>query len=588
MLGMQGRELQLISTKLRPPSPPRWTLHRERITARLLEAADYRLTVVQAGAGYGKSTALAALDGRALPLAWYHLETGDSDPQRFLIYLLSAVERLFPRSAQQALAMLAGWDHAEETFQWQPVMNAFLNELAQKDEPFLLVLDDAHLLLEAVEANEIARYLVAHAPPALHLAAATRYPLNWEELLTLRVRGQVLELGQEDLSFTAVEVGDLFRERYEFPLTAAQCDLLAGKSDGWPMILPLVWQRLRLGSASSIHEALEQLSGSTGDLFNYLAQEIWNRQKPEVREFLRATSILSELRSGICDCVRRCSDSAEMLAYLRENGFFVFGVDAGSMRYHHLFRDLLERLLEPGEAAVLHARAAACYAEQAQGTERAIEHYLAAEQFPAAADLLAEEGRLLIANGRLQTLQSWIDSMPPAILSQYPALLIYLGDIARLHSRFPEALAWYQEAEQQCRAGRDLARLGQALRGQARIYLDTVNPSRAEALLAEAVRISDGQEDRESQARLLDLLAENRLNQGRTAEVEALRAQSTALRQQDRDEEALPYRLLLRTGRLAEARRLCRSWRRPRHGNRCASRARTVKRCCYWRWCMLS
>jgi ATP/maltotriose-dependent transcriptional regulator MalT/DNA-binding SARP family transcriptional activator len=553
---MQAQDLQIIGTKLRPPSPPRWTLHRERVTTRLLEAADYRLTILQAGAGYGKSTALTALDGRSLPLAWYHLEEDGTDPQRFLLYLLHAVDRAMPGSCHNGLALLEQWDLAEHPFQWQPVINAFLNELSAKSDEILLVLDDAHILNQAGEANQIIHYIVTHATPALHLVAATRYPVNWDELIAMRVRGQVLEISQEELAFTPDEVADLFRDRYQFPLTADQCRLLAGKSDGWPMILPLVWQRLRLGSARSILQALEQLSGSAGDLFTYLAQEIWNIQKPEVRDFLRDTSILRELTTDLCDCVRQSGDSASMLDYLSENGFFVFTVAGGSMRYHHLFRDLLCRQLIPQQAAALHRRAAACYAVQSQGTESAIEHYLAAGSYSPAAKLLSEHGRLLIANGRLNTLQTWIDSLPPAILTQYPPLLIYLGDIARLHSRFQEALAWYQEAEQQCRASRDLSSLGQALRGQARVYLDTVNPSRAEALLAEAVRISDGQEDRDSQARLLDLLAENRLNQGRTAEAEALRARSIALHQQDRDEAAIPYRLLLRTGRLAEARRL--------------------------------
>ncbi len=556
MGAMQGQEFQLIHTKLRPPSPPQWTLPRERVAMRLCEAADYRLTVVQAGAGYGKSTALAGLAGKTLPLAWYQMEKGDTDAQRFLLYLLHAIDRILPGACQQALTLLQQWDHDEKPFQWRSVINLAINELGEGHEPFLLVLDDAHLLNEADDANRMVRHLTNHAPESMHLLAATRYPLNWEELVAMRVRGQALDIGQDELAFTTAEVEELFRDRYGFPLTKRQGQLLVDKSDGWPMILPLVWQRLRLGSATSIGQALEQLSGSTGDLFNYLAQEIWNELQPKVQDFLRQTAVLDVLTSEICDCVRQQSDSKEMLAYLRENGFFIFGMDAGSMRYHHLFRDLLRQMLDPQEATVLHRRAARCYASVAKGAERAIEHFLAAGATAEAAQLLVAHGSLLLANGRLNTLQNWINGIPASVLSQYPALWIYLGDIARLTSRFEEALAWYQEAEKHCRTTRDWACLGKTLRGQARVYLDTVNPARAEALLLEAVRVSDGQEDRQTEARLLDLLAENRLNQGRTAEAEALRNRALALREQDREEAAIPFRLLLRTGRLAEARRL--------------------------------
>jgi len=70
----------VIRTKLLPPRPHRRVLARPRLTGRLLEALDYRLTVLHAGAGYGKSTALAALAGEGYPLIWYHLDAEDADP----------------------------------------------------------------------------------------------------------------------------------------------------------------------------------------------------------------------------------------------------------------------------------------------------------------------------------------------------------------------------------------------------------------------------------------------------------------------------------------------------------------------------
>jgi thioredoxin-like negative regulator of GroEL len=72
----------------------------------------------------------------------------------------------------------------------------------------------------------------------------------------------------------------------------------------------------------------------------------------------------------------------------------------------------------------------------------------------------------------------------------------------------------------------NLPAIGQALRGQARVYLDTVNATQADALLQEALRLSEGQEDRESRARLLDLLAENMLNLGRLEQAQAYQAQA--------------------------------------------------------------
>src|SRR3712207_9332930 len=58
------RHEDVLVTKLVPPRPQRRVLPRPALVARLGEALDYRLTLLHAGTGYGKTTALAALDGR--------------------------------------------------------------------------------------------------------------------------------------------------------------------------------------------------------------------------------------------------------------------------------------------------------------------------------------------------------------------------------------------------------------------------------------------------------------------------------------------------------------------------------------------
>ncbi len=131
---------------------------------------------------------------------------------------------------------------------------------------------------------------------------------------------------------------------------------------------------------------------------------------------------------------------------------------------------------------------------------------------------MREYGRILLSSGRLDTLASYLDALPPETLHQSVSLLSFLGDLARLHSRFYEALGWYQEAEVLWRERGNLEGVGRALRGQARVYLDTVNPKRAEELLQQALRLSDGTADREAQARLYLLLAENKLNAGKVNE----------------------------------------------------------------------
>lgn len=551
----------IIRTKLTPPRPHKYTLRRLRLEQRLLDTVNYRLTILQAGTGYGKSTALASLTEASYPWIWYHLDADDADPLRFLAHLIYAFSNRLDSFSGAPLALLEEWERNRSAPTWMAVTDSLVNELSTVgDGPLFLILDDAHHLQDADLVLRILDRFVGHAPANLHLILSTRYPLPLPNLVTWRVKGELLEIGQRELTFTADEIDALFREQYGHPLAPEQVSTLADSLEGWPIALHLVWQRLQSGSTFA--EALRQSSSSAGDLFAYLGQEVLAQQEAEVQAFLRATAVLRQMTAPACDALRQAEDSRQMLDYLLEQGLFVVDLGDGYVRYHHLFHDLLVSQLTPGAARSAH-RSAAAYFQEEGDDEEAIYHLLAAgklersdDAYDKAATLLDRLGRRFVRLGRLETLSSWLDTLPSDVLENHPSLLARLGDIARLRSHFDDALTWYRRAEERSRARRDMRGVGQALRGQARVYLDTVNPIKAETLLQEALRVSDGIEGRESHARLLELLAENLLNQGRMTQAQQYQEEAHALRQVGSDESVLPVRLLLRTGRLDEARRL--------------------------------
>lgn len=549
------RYSQVVRTKLTPPQPQKYTLPRPRMTQRLLDARNHRLTIVQAGTGYGKSTALALLAQQLSAVVWYQLDAEDRDAQLFLMHLITGFRQLIPEMDDTPQLLLEAWSTTRSAG-WTAVIDALINELEQKlTEPTFLVLDDVHLINETAVPMRMLDRLIGRAPRHLHTLLSTRYPLQLPTLLTWRVKGHVLEIDQQELAFVPAEIDDLFRKQYGYALTFEQATLLVNQLEGWPIALHLLWQQFQQDGGASLSQALTQLSGSAGDLFAYLTQEVFAQQSPDIQSFLRETAVLRQMHAAHCDALRQASDSAEILRYLLEKGLFVVNMGSGQMRYHHLFRSLLLNQLPPQRAQALHQRAAHLYLNDGD-EEEAFAHLLAAQAMEEAAALLDRLGRRLVRVGRLDTLAAWIGALPPDVLAAHPPLLAYLGDIARLHSRFDEALNWYQQAAERSRMRADFPSLGQALRGQARVYLDTVNPSQAEQLLQEALRLSDGQDDRASRARLLELLAENLLNLGRTQEAQQYQAQARALRDMGQDAAHLPVRLRLRTGQLAEARRI--------------------------------
>jgi len=549
----------ILRTKLIPPPRNVRTLTRPRVNQTLKQAFDYRLTILQAEAGYGKSTALAELAAELRPVIWYQASAEDNDPLVFLLQFCYALQHTLPEIANLPTASLDVWDGTQGPLPWRRFLDQIINALADVSlQPTLFILDDAHVLTESGELPHILDRLIGLAPANFHILLAGRPTITLPTLTRWRTQGDALLLDQSVLTFTKSEIDSLFGNLYGMELTGDEVDSLFTYTEGWAIGLQLIWQSIRTQSPLTLEFPLRWQADSLEMLFEMLAHEVFERQPADVREFLLITSALRDLHPEICDALRRASDytandSASMLAYLRRQDLFVVETSDGHLRYHHIFHNFL-RQQSPIEKRNHWNRDAAQYFLSHKNPESAIYHLLEAEAWDEVADLLDTYAATLLSTGRLDTLAAYIDSLPSLSLHQHPVLMFTLGELARMHSRFDEAQGWYKQAEMTWRVQGQQDGIARALRGQARVYLDTVNPSQAEKLLEEAIRLSDGFEDREAQVRLFELLAENKLNAGHVEEAERLRQRAEDLRTEGPSNDQLLFRVLLRTGRLEEAR----------------------------------
>lgn len=559
----------ILRTKLHPPRLSRHTLDRPRLTALLRDALDVRVTIVQASAGYGKSTALATLNDTRTPLFWYSASEGDTDAHQFLAHLIAAFRLGLPTLSDTPLALLPD---AAPHAPWRAT-DALLNALADAlIAPALLVIDDYHLAASD-DVDALLDHFLAFLPQPLHVIVSTRYAPRWEHLVAWRARGEVLDIRRDALAFTRDEIAALFAETYKCPLAPRDVEVVYERTEGWPIALQLVWQELRAKPKAKIADLLASESAET--LFAYLAHDVLAQQSREVQNFLLSTAVLRELETSACQAVAPNADCAAMLAYLRERDLFVTALGSEHYRYHHLFHDFLREYatrLDAEAVRARHRRAAEFYRDAGNPSE-AIFHFLRAHAFEEAVAQIASVGEELLRTGRLDTLAGWLDTLPPETVAAYPLLMFFYGDLARLRSRFDDALAWYAHAERAWRAAQDKRGIVRALRGQALVYLDTLRAPQAEQLLQEALRLMDGLDDRVAHARLLELLAENKLNTGRAAEAERLRAHARTLREEGPSEDVLSVRVKLRTGRLDEAREILETWAREERGKPHAPRA---------------
>jgi LuxR family maltose regulon positive regulatory protein len=135
----------LLTTKLNIPSRRPTLVPRPRLAAGLDEARRLKrfLTMVSATAGGGKTTLVSKwLHQQGRPAAWLSLDTNDNDPRRFLNYLIAALSSLDINIPPNMLSHLQ-----------TPVLSLaetlfveLVNDVAAGPKPFLLVLDDYHLI----------------------------------------------------------------------------------------------------------------------------------------------------------------------------------------------------------------------------------------------------------------------------------------------------------------------------------------------------------------------------------------------------------------------------------------------------------
>ena len=189
-----------LVTKFYIPPPRAKVVLRLRLLGRLSDGLHRKLTLVCAPAGFGKTTLVSEwLAGCEKPTAWLSLDEGDSDPARFLTYLIAALQTVVPTIGTGELAAL-GSPQPPPT---EAILTALLNDITTIPDRFILVLDDYHLI-DAQPVDQALTFLLEHLPPQMHLVLATREdpPLP---LPRLRARGQLTEVRATDLRFTPTE-----------------------------------------------------------------------------------------------------------------------------------------------------------------------------------------------------------------------------------------------------------------------------------------------------------------------------------------------------------------------------------------------
>lgn len=451
-------------TKIIPPRRRTELLVRKRLLDTLFDALDSKLVLVSAPAGYGKTSLLidVALQSE-YQCCWLSLDELDRDPQRFLAYLVTSIAERFPGVGHQTLAVMDTVNSFEEDMERLAV--SLVNEtFASIHEHFVLILDDFHILEAAQPIYNFLNRFIQLVDENCHVIVSSRTLTTLADLPLMVAREQVSGLSFSDLAFHIEELQALFLQNHNIHISDEEAQRLIDETEGW--ITGLQFS----GNSIARKDSTKPLLTGAG-LFDYLGQQVVDKQQPHILEFLLRTSLMEEFDAALCEAVlspfyaEKQDWQAFIQAILKNNLFAIpVGVDGRSLRYHHLFRDYLRQRMEKEKAEEI--RPILERLSRAYESMREWEKAHAVVQKLGDVDLLVE----LIDQASFNNLHStarlvdiWLRDLPPSVLKNHARILSITGTLKLIKGDVQAGIAELTRAIEAFHKDEDVPQLALAL-----------------------------------------------------------------------------------------------------------------------------
>lgn len=361
--------------------------------------------------GSGKTTLVASyLDRRRSESCWYQLDPGDSDVATFFYYMAQT-------AAAGALPLFTSEYHADPS---AFARRYFRTLFAGLRAPFLVVLDNYQDVASESAFHAVVLDAVAELPPDGCLVVISRGEPP-PELVRLRANRAMQVLGWQELRLTRSESDDLVSLwGREFP----EADLaeLYHKTEGWAAGLVLMLEHSRtIGDLD-----LVTYGRAPRAVFDYLAGEIFQNFDEGTRRLLLKAAFIPEMTGAMARCVTGDEDAEAMLTRLhRAHHFVSLKVDGSEtiFQFHPLLRDFLRvrcrESLSPRGYRDLRRLSVQVLEAEGEVEEAAI---LLREDgdFSKLERLALEHAPAMLAHGRAETLESWLDELPDPMAESDP------------------------------------------------------------------------------------------------------------------------------------------------------------------------
>lgn len=424
---------------------------RERLFRRL-DDCNRQVIWITGPAGSGKTTVMSSyIDTRALPCLWYQFYEEDTDPATFFHYMGQAAKSAFsskqftlPAFTPECLLSIRAC-----------ARRYFEIFFSCSKSPLVMVFDDyQHLPPESV-LHDIVCEMLHSIPEGIRVCVMSREapPAVMARLLANR---KIDLLGWRDLRFTLEEIQGLLEFRNEKSLPAGAAEKLDKITEGWIAGLILILETAK--SEGIEPQLLDRYTPA--EIFDYFAGELFNKAEKEKRDLLTKTAFLTAVTPEAAEELTGFSDASGILSALSRKSYFIERCHTPELtyKYHHLFREFLMSRAQSdlSQAEIRRIQiATAGILEGCGKTEEAVKLCQNASAWDVLIGLILKEAPRLIAQGKNETLERWLRSIPQSVSCDNSWLSYWVGACMLLTDPV-NARNCLEKAYKQFKAGKDI------------------------------------------------------------------------------------------------------------------------------------
>jgi LuxR family maltose regulon positive regulatory protein len=417
--------INILNTKLQIPNLSNDYICRQYLIEYLNENIKRPLTLVSAGAGYGKSTLISSwLDLQPFKKCWFSIDEHDNDIRTFLTYFIASIRAVIPDFGSNIYRNIFSPDISSVDI----LTNNLINDLTDLHDELFLTLDDFHNITN-LDIISLISNILKHPIEKFHIIIISRTdpPLP---LHKLRAVNKVKDIRSSHLKLTKEESKTFLQSNTDIESNDQVISLINSKFEGWITGVRLL--KIHLSFVDFDINKLVRFIQNSNFSETYFIEELIKQIDSKILHFLLKTSVLQKINHGLSDYILSGEDntfnSRDIIRELLNKNLFLINLDTNNewFRYHHLFQETLQKELnliyKKKDIINIHKKAAVWYSKN-NFYEEAFYHTTQIEDDNITAEFIRKNMYRPLNQNKWFILERWLKHIPDNIINNCPVLL---------------------------------------------------------------------------------------------------------------------------------------------------------------------